>query len=319
MGGWTVYVALQQFCECDDRPRQLLQEAGCDVRQNPFGRRLRAEDLREVLQGVDAVLAGVEPYDAGLLRALPRLKCISRCGIGTDAIEVEEARRLGITVCATADEVIEPVAQLTVAMILALARNFPWHIADARAGRWQKRSSVLLSEWTVGLVGFGRIGRVVAEYLHVFQPRRICVTDPVCRVGETSRGVALRDLSGLLAESDVVSIHASRRQEEGPLIGPAELAQMKPGGFLVNTSRGSLVDERALYEALTSGRLAGAALDVFEEEPYQGPLMTLPQVLCTPHVATLTKASRAAMELRCAQHVVDCLAALPAGSRVSDT
>lgn len=315
MSGRAVYVALQQFCEFDTRPRQLLHEAGCEVRQNEFGRRLRREDLLCELKEVDAVIAGVEPYDAELLAVLPRLKCISRCGIGTDAIDLEAAQRCGITVCTTADEVIEPVAQLTVAMTLALARNLPLHVADARAGVWNKRSGVLLSEWTIGLVGFGRIGRAVAEYLRVFQPQQIYITDPAWRAGDMPRGIELRDLPALLAESDVVSIHASRQREEGSLIGRAELARMKRGSFLVNTARGFLVDETALYDALVSGHLAGAALDVFQEEPYRGPLTTLPQVLCTPHIATLTRASRAAMEFRCAQHVVECLTDLPVGHR----
>lgn len=312
MSARSVYVALQQFCAFDNRPRQLLQEAGFDVRQNDLGRRLRKEDLLPVLEGVDAVLAGVEPYDAELLAALPQLRCISRCGIGTDAIDLDAASRLGVTVWTTADEVIEPVAQLTVAMILALARNLPLHLADGRNGAWNKRSGFLLSEWTIGLVGFGRIGRRVAEYLRVFEPR-ICVADSCLREVDVPRGSELRDLPSLLGDSDVVSIHASRPREEGPLIGRAELAQMKRGSFLVNTARGFLVDETALSDALLSGRLAGAALDVFQDEPYHGPLTKLPQVLCTPHIATLTRASRAAMELRCAQNVVECLAGLPAG------
>src|SRR3989338_1852175 len=286
MSAGSVYVALQQFCEFDDRPRQLLHKAGFDVRQNELGRRLRKEDLLRGLKDVDAVIAGVEPYDAELLAVLPRLKCISRCGVGTDAIDLEAAQRQGITVCTTADDVIEPVAQLTLAMILALARNIPLHLADGRAGAWHKRTGYLLSEWTIGLVGCGRIGQRVAKYLRVFEPQ-ICVAAPCLRADDVPRGSELRDLPSLLAESDVVSIHASRPREEGPLIGRAELARMKRGSFLVNTARGFLVDEAALYDALASGHLAGAALDVFQEEPYRGPLTTLPPVLCTPHLPTL--------------------------------
>ena len=313
MSAGSVYVALQQFCEFDDRPRQLLHKAGFDVRQNELGRRLRKEDLLRGLKDVDAVIAGVEPYDAELLAVLPRLKCISRCGVGTDAIDLEAAQRQGIIVCTTADDSIEPVAQLTLAMILALARNMPLHLADGRAGAWHKRTGYLLSEWTIGLVGCGRIGTRVAEYLRVFQPRRICVADPDRGARDLPCGTEQCALSSLLADSDVVSIHAGRPREEGPLIGRTELARMKRGSFLVNTARGFLVDEAALYDALVSGHVAGAALDVFQEEPYRGPLTTLPQVLCTPHIATLTRGSRAAMELQCAQHVVECVANLPAG------
>ena len=304
MGRVVAYIALQQFCEEDVRPRQALEAAGFEVRHNTLGRRLRREEMAEALQGADAVLAGVEPYDAALLAALPRLRCISRCGTGTDSIDLDAAARQGIAVYTTPNEVVEPVAQLTIAMILALARNLPLHAKDAWEGRWTKRTGFLLAEWTIGLVGFGRIGRTLARHLSSFRPR-IAVCDPFLQQRDIPEGVELRELAVLLAESDLVSLHVSRDRELGALIGRNELAMMKRGSYLVNTARGFLVDEAALLEALTSHHLAGAALDVFRDEPYTGPLATLPQVLCTPHVATLTKASRAAMEYQCAKRVVE--------------
>ena len=303
-GQKVVYVAVQQFCEDDDRPRRLLTEAGYEIRQNALGRRLRGEEMVEHLQGVDAALAGSEPYDANLLASLPRLRCISRCGVGTDAIDLEAARHLGVAIYTTAEEVVEPVAQMTVAMILALARHLPRHLADARSGQWIKHTGALLSEWTIGLVGFGGIGREVERYLRMFRPR-VLVADPYVDPKTLPAHVELRPLTSLLADADLVSLHVARRREDGVLIGRRELAAVKPGSRLVNTARGYLVDEVALYDALQSGHLSGAALDVFETEPYTGPLARLPQVLCTPHVASLTRASRAAMELRCAQNVVN--------------
>lgn len=304
MSGQVVYVALQQFCEQEMRPRQVLEAAGCDVRLNTLGHRLKPEEMVGQLRDADAVIAGVEPYDAALLAQLPRLRCISRCGIGTDAIDLAAAKQRGIAVLTTVDEVVEPVAQMTVAMMLALARNLPLHGAAAHDGQWCKHTGHLLSEWTIGLVGFGRIGRAVERYLRVFGPR-VLVSDPNVDAKTLPDGVRLVDTATLLTQSDVVSLHAGRRPEDGPLIGHRELADMKQGSYLVNTARGYLVDEQALEEALTSGHLAGAALDVFAQEPYTGPLAKWPQVLCTPHVATLTRASRVAMELRAAQQIVE--------------
>jgi D-3-phosphoglycerate dehydrogenase len=298
-----VYVALQQFGKHDERPRRLLEETGYDVRYNTLGRRLQRDELAVHLRETDAVLAGVEPYDATLLGSLPRLRCISRCGVGTDAIDLDAAKQHRIAVYTTVEEVVEPTAQLTIAMILALARNIPQHLADFHGGAWTKHTGALLSEWTVGLIGFGRIGCAVASLLAVFSPR-IVVTDPAVSAEALPRHVAWRPLSQLLAEADVVSLHANSPRRLGPLLGREQLACMKRGSRLVNTARGHLVDEAALYEALVSGHLAGAALDVFEQEPYTGPLAHLPQVLCTPHVATLTKASRTAMERRCVENVV---------------
>jgi len=304
MSSPTVYIALQKFCERDDRPRKLLREAGFNLKENSLGRRPRKEELPDLLREVDAVIAGVEPYGAEVLAALPRLKCISRCGAGNDAIDLKTARERSIAVFTTPDETTEPVAQMTVAMILALARNLPLHLRDFNQGSWKKHTGVLLSEWTIGLVGFGRIGRAVARHLHPFGPK-ILATDPALASAQLPSGVEERSLQNLLAQSDLISLHANRHPAEGPLLGPEEFHRMKPDCRLVNTARGHLIDEAALLAALKAGQISAAALDVFQEEPYTGPLAQLPQVLLTPHVSTLTTASRAAMELRSAQNVVE--------------
>lgn len=299
-----VYVALQQFCETDEEPLRLLRDAGLEVRRNLLGRRLKKEEMASLLDGADAVLAGVEPYDAELLAKLPSLKAISRCGVGTDSIDLEAARRLNIRIMTTAEQVIEPVAQMTVAMILALARNLPAHIRDFDRGEWKKQTGFLISEWTVGLIGFGRIGKAVERCLRPFSPR-VLVHDPALAAGQVPEHIELCPLADLLSRSDLISIHAAADPRSGPVLGAVEFARMKPGCRLVNTARGHLVDEEALLEALRCGKLAGAALDVFRVEPYTGPLTRLPNVLCTPHVGTLTRASRRAMELSCARQVAE--------------
>ncbi len=143
--------------------------------------------------------------------------------------------------------------------------------------------------------------------LRPFHPR-VLVADPKLQPSEVPATVELRALTSVLADADAISLHATRPNETTPLLGPREFAAMKRGSYLVNTARGYLIDEAALVEALRSGHVAGAALDVFSEEPYTGPLSTMPQVLCTPHVASLTTASRVAMERRCAEHVLEGLA-----------
>ena len=300
----TVFVALQTFCEGTDQPRQDLLQAGFRLQENPLGRRLQREELPELLREADAVLAGVEPYDGELLTMLTSLRCISRCGVGTDNIDLETARRKGVAVLTTAEEVVEPVVQLTLAMILSLARNLPLHWNDFRRGEWRKYTGHLLSEWTVGLVGFGKIGKALYDTLRPFGCR-ILVYDPHVTQKGIPKGVGCTQLEPLLRESDVVSLHAALPMGSPPLLGKREFALMRKGSRLINTSRGRLVDEEALVEALESKQLSAAALDVFENEPYTGRLSRLPQVLCTPHVASLTVRSRVEMELRCARNVIE--------------
>ncbi len=306
MSAPRVYIALQSFCEWDDQPLDLLREAGIEIRRNTLGRRLRREEVAAALGDSDAVLAGVEPYDAQILCALPHLRCISRCGVGTDSIDLEAARSRKVAVLTTAEEAAEPVAQLTAAMILALARNIPQHVREMAVGEWKKQTGHLLSEWKIGLVGFGRIGQAVERCLRPFGPA-VLVHDPQMDASKLPPGIRACILEELLGESDLVSLHAARRAEQGVLLGAPEIARMKRGSRLVNTARGYLLDEKALAAALESGHLSAAALDVFQEEPYTGPLGRLPQVLLTPHVATLTESSRAAMELRAVRNLLEFL------------
>ena len=300
----TVYVTLSQFCESDDRPRKILFDAGFDVEENKTGRRIKREEMFEALKNADAVLAAVEPYDAELLAKLPKLKCISRCGAGADAIDAEAAKKYQKEIFVTRDEIVEPVAQMTLGMFFSLARNVVLHKCDFQAGNWKKRTGVLLSEWVIGLVGFGKIGRAVEKYLRPFGPK-ILVADPCLSNENLGEGVEVCSLQDLLTRSDLVSLHAASKPGDGPILGKSEFSKMKRGSFLVNTARGYMVDEKAMEEAIQSEILAGVALDVFEEEPYTGSLGKYHNVVVTPHVATLTKASRVAMELRCAKNVVD--------------
>jgi len=302
MGAPHVYVALSQFCQNDETPRRILQDAGFMVTENGSGRRPRPDELIESARDCSGIIAGVEHYDAETLGALPELRCISRCGAGIDSIDLEAAARLNIAVCSTPELVAEPVAQLTLAMILALARRLP----ESNAASWRRHTGFLLSEWTIGLVGFGRIGQAVERYLQPFSPR-ICVASPRLKEADAPPGVEVVDLNGLVAQSDLISIHAARRTADRPLIAAAEIARMKPGARIVNTARGYLLDEAALLEALNSGRLSGAALDVYSEEPYAGPLLNHPKVLCTPHIGTLTRASRREMELRAVENLIGSL------------
>jgi D-3-phosphoglycerate dehydrogenase / 2-oxoglutarate reductase len=298
----SIFVALSTFAEFDREPLRLLEEGGYGIRRNTTGRRLVKEEIIASGKGCEGIIAGVEPYDSAVLERLPGLQCISRCGVGMDAIDLAAAARLGIVVRNTPDVVVQPVAEMTVAMIFDLMRRLTAHTALIRSGSWKKIPGNLVSGKTAGIVGLGRIGRRVAQLLSALGCR-ICACDDRLSPRDCP-GIELLPLDTLLAQSDIVTIHVSLPPGGSFVLGKREIGLMKQGAVLVNTSRGQFVDEAALHEALRSNKLSGAGLDVFPGEPYTGMLCGLDNVVLTPHAATLTVESRAQMEIEAVKNLL---------------
>jgi len=223
-----------------------------------------------------------------LIATSPQLRLIARAGVGLDNVDVAAATARGIRVVNAPTAATASVAELTVALYLNLVRGLYPAIASTKAGRWEKGAhGHELAGKTVGFVGYGRIAREVARRLRAFDVRTVAF-DPY--VATTDDGTALRPLAAVLAEADIVSVHAAVTPENHHLIDAAAIAAMKPGSYLVNVARGALVDEAALLAALNAGHLAGAALDVFETEPPKDrALVDHPKLLPTPHIGAATE------------------------------
>ena len=310
-----IFVALSTFAADDRRPLELLEASGHPFRIHRTGKRITTLELLRDGYDAAAILAGVEPYDSSTLSQLRSLRCISRCGVGVDAIDMAAARQRGVAVANTPGIPTEAVAELALAMFLALSRNLRLQANLMQARRWERTRAHLLAGRTVGIIGLGRIGQRVAQLCQAFNARVLAYDPLVDTTLACGLGVELVPMEPLLREADILSLHASRSTEQPILIGTAELAVMKRGAILVNLARGEMVDEGALVEALRSGQLAGAGLDVFTAEPYQGPLCDFEQVILTPHSATLTVETRAAMELQCVENALQYLAGNLAGER----
>jgi D-3-phosphoglycerate dehydrogenase len=311
-----VFVALSTFAERDQAPLQLLADSGWPYRIHRTGKRITPPELLSDARDATVIVAGVEPYDAATLAGLPALRCISRCGVGVDAIDLAAARERGVCVLNTPDVPTIAVAELALSMFLALSRNLRPQADSMRARKWQRLESHLLNGRTIGLVGFGRIGRRVAQLLLPFGAH-VLAADPLLTLEDAAAaGVRAVGFAELLQDSDIVSLHLSRTPGK-VLLGATEIAAMKQGAVLVNLARGEHVDEAALVAALQSGKLAGAGLDVFPREPYDGPLCDFEQVILTPHSATMPVETRSAMELQCVDKAVRFLAGrLEPGERV---
>ena len=300
-----IYIALSTFAQEGRGPLELLDKAiGITFENNPTGKRLTKEGVIAKLKDFDGVVAGLEPYDAQVLNALPRLKCISRCGVGVDNVDSALAKAKGIAVFNTPEVAIQPVAEMTLALILDCLRKLSQHSQLMHRRQWEKLTGFQLAGKTVGIIGLGRIGRRVAELLVRLDVGVVGFDVAPDRSWAESVGVKFLDLNTLLRRCDIVTLHLSADMESPFCLSKNEFARMKQGALLINTSRGSFVDEEALAQALRSGHLSGAGLDVYRQEPYHGPLCDAPNVVLTPHISTLTKESRLAMETEAVENIV---------------
>jgi phosphoglycerate dehydrogenase-like enzyme len=290
-----------------DQMGRALTREGLAVRLAPkLGARTPLE-VRALVQHAVGAIVSTDPFDAGVLANSPTLRVIARVGVGIDSIDLDAATAHGVAVTVTPGVNEATVADHTIALMLAALRRICEHDAAVRRGEWNRtgeHAAWLLSGGTVGLVGFGQIGRIVAERLRGFDVR-VIVNDPI---EPRDTGVEAMSLDALLAASDVVSLHVPLLPTTCGLIGARELALMSPRAILVNTARGPVVDEDALADALASGRLRGAALDVFADEPPIGSrLLNLPNVVLSPHIAGLSTTSVRDMTRRATASVIDVL------------
>jgi D-3-phosphoglycerate dehydrogenase len=285
-----VLVTPTTFGKEDHQLRSTLEKAVGEVIYSPMARPLSSLELLPLVKEADGYIAGLDQIDSSVIEAGGRLRVIARYGVGVDRVDVESATKRGIVVTNTPGANSVAVAELTIALMLALGRRICQADQSTRSGEWPRYSGVSLRGKTVGLVGFGAIGREVASRLQAFDCR-VVVADPC--VGPDcagAYGVQLVPLEELLAASDFVSLHASLNSSTSGMVDDTFLKKMKQGAFVVNTARGELIDEEALHDALEKGRLRGAALDCFRKEPpgRDHPLLRLPQVIVTPHTGSHT-------------------------------
>src|SRR5262245_23953388 len=287
--------------------RTLLESAGLKVRFPTSGGKVLTEgQLQEELDGVAATIASTEPYTAAILQHAKSLRVISRTGVGFDSIDTAAATERNVVIACTPGTNHEAVAEHAFALLLAVAKRIVPNHADVAGGGFHRQPSRALRGKTLGLVGFGRIGRAVARRAAAFQ-MKVLAHDPFLpSLPDDAREVELVTIDELLARSDIISLHAAATESTSRLIRHETLAQMKPGVVLINTARGTLVDEPALKEGLQSGKVAAAGLDVFEREPPNGsPLLSAPNVVLSPHLAGIDEQAFEDMATMAAQTIVD--------------
>jgi D-3-phosphoglycerate dehydrogenase len=297
------------FGKNDPRLKADLERLVGEVIYNPTGKPLSPAEVARLLPGVDGYIAGLDGIDRDALASADRLKVIARYGVGVDSVDLEAAREKNIIVTNTPGANSVSVAELTLALMLALARQIPEAVAAARQGRFHRLSGISLEGKTVGIVGLGAIGKQLARRLSGFDCRLLAYDPNPDTAYARLYQVEIVGMDLLLGQSDFVSLHLPLMRETRGMVDASFLARMKTGAYLINTARGELVDEAALLAALQSGQLKGAGLDALAQEPPdpEHPLLALPQVIATPHVGAQTDGATNTMGWMALQ---DCLAVL---------
>lgn len=307
-----VLITTLPFADKSQVPIEQLKAAGIDFQINPTGRKLKEEELAELISGFDVLIAGTEPITEKVLAQATSLKLISRVGIGLDSVDLLAAKRRGIQVSYTPDAPAPAVAELTLGLIFSLLRSV--HIANAQMHRsdWQRHFGRRISEVTIGIIGAGRIGGRVVRALAAFGNPRILVNDtnpnptlaPQLNLEWVDKEVIYR-------EADVITVHVPLTGKTKNMIRRDQLLLMKTDAVIINTARGGIVNEEDLAAILGEGHLSGAAVDVFNTEPYAGELAQIERCLLTSHMGSMSIDCRTQMEIEATEEAIRFLTGLP--------
>ena len=291
-----ILISTSSFGKYDKAPLESLMNMKCKINLNPHGRELKECEIKELLNGVEGLIAGTEPLTRKVIYSAQNLKVISRCGIGIDNIDLEAMNERGIKLYRTPEGPALAVAELTLGLILDSLRSISYLNRKIHSGGWEKKMGRLFTGKTVGIVGMGTIGKRLTALLRPFNCK-ILARDHVTDL-EFARenNINYVHLDELLKESDIVTLHLPLENDTEGLFERNHFLQMKDGAIFINTSRGKIVDEDDLYDVLSDGKIAHACLDVYRNEPYTGKLKKLDNVTLTCHVGSYAKEARMKME-----------------------
>jgi len=302
---FKVLVTTVPFGATNQLPLELLSSNSIEFVINPLSRKLVEDELIQMVGEFDGLIAGTEVISDRVMSAAPRLKFISRVGIGLDGVDLLAARKRGIAVSYTPDAPSPAVAELTIGLMINLLRGV--HIADKKIheGQWERLFGKRIADSTIGIIGVGRIGARVARRLSAFGSPRVLLNDLRVQPSPTQDlKVDWVDKETLLHDSDIVTLHVPLTSQTQGMIRYQELMSMKKGSCIINTSRGGIVAEDDLFRVLKEEHLGGAAIDVFEREPYTGPLSTVANCILTAHMGSMTRDCRERMEIEATEEMV---------------
>jgi len=313
-----ILITPRSFTSASKKPLEMLEEKGYEIIKNETGKPLDEREMLLLIKDVDGIIIGIDKLNVEIIRQTCNLKVISKYGVGVDNIDIKAATEQGIVVTNTPMANIDAVADIAFALMLALARKIPEANRETKAGNWKKFIGTSVWRKKLGVIGLGKIGRQVVKRAQGFEMEILCYD--IIQDEEFARqfGVRYVDLEVLLKESDYITIHAPLSDATRNMIGYKELEMVNENSFIINTSRGGIIDESALYDALKNNKIKGAGLDVYEKEPPENsPLMELENVIMLSHNGAYTEEAIANMGIESAQNLIDVLEGRESENRIN--
>jgi D-3-phosphoglycerate dehydrogenase len=299
-----ILISTSSFGKYDKTPLKTLSRKKFRIALNPYGRELKESEIKELLTDVKGLIAGTEPLTRDVIHSAKKLKVISRCGIGIDNVDIEAIKERGIRLYRTPEGPALAVAELTIGLILDSLRYISYLSREIRSGGWEKKMGRLFTGKTVGIVGMGTIGKKLVTLIRPFNCKILASDHLPDKKFAKENNIDYVDLDELLRESDIVTLHLPLDNDTKGLFNTDLFLQMKEGAIFINTSRGKIVDEDALYDALKNGKIAHACLDVYRNEPYTGKLKELDNITLTCHVGSYAKEARVEMEEQAVKNLI---------------
>ena len=300
-----IAITTSSFGKYDCLPLESLRKKKFDITLNPYGRTLTESEIKELLIDIDGLIAGTEPLTQNVIGSAKNLKVISRCGIGIDNIDIEAVNVKGIKLYRTPEGPAIAVAELTLGLMLDSLRKISYLSKKICSGSWEKKMGRLLTGKTVGIVGMGTIGKKLTTILKPFNCKILARDHILDREFAKENNIDYVSLDELLRDADIVTIHLPLDNGTRGLFDAKLFSQMKDETIFINTSRGGIVDEDALYYALKGGVIGHACLDVYRNEPYNGRLRKLDNVTLTCHIGSYAKEARIAMERQAVENLLE--------------
>lgn len=292
-----VFLATSTFGKFSKKPIELLEERKISYLCNTSGKKLSNNDLVEKLKECDGVIAGTELYSSKVLERLPKLKVISRLGIGLDNVDLEFAKKKEIKIFKTQTSLNESVSELTLGLMINVAKKINQHSSNLKSGIWKKEMGILLSNKTLGIIGLGGIGKSLVKLCQGFNFN--ILAHDINKDNDFAKKYKIKyeSFQNLLKKSDILSFHTNLNRSAINLMGKTQFDLLKKNVIILNTSRGEVFKEKDLLDFLKKNKNASAGIDVFSEEPYKGNLLKLKNIITTPHIGSYSREIRNELEI----------------------